>query len=614
MPETGRLWSLYQELKGGRISRRQFIEGATALGVGLPVLQFILASTPVGAAPATQASTTPRPTFGTENQKRGAGGELKLLQWQAPTTINAHANNGTKDQLAASLVSEPLMYYMPDGTLIANLIKEVPTKQNGLLAQDLTSVTYNLLDGVKWSDGQPFTAKDVVFTWQWIMNPDNASTDIEIYSTVKNVAAVSDTQVKVTFSAPQLAWYLPYSGSSSGAIFPAHVLSAGKSANQPFSQKPIGTGPYTVDTFRPGDQIIYVANENYREPNKPYFARVNLKGGGDAASAARAVLQTGEYDFAWNLQVEPAVLKQMEQSGKGKLVAAPGNSVEAIRYNFSDPNKEVDGQRSYWKQPHPFLSDKAVRQALSLASDRQKIADEFYQAPDEHPTPNVLSGLKEYESKETTWEFNVAKAKQVLDQAGWVVKDGVRQKDGVKIELAYTTTINSVRQKTQAVVKKDWGELGVKVQLKQVDSGIFFDTGAGNDLSYHKMYTDIQMYTSTLSTPFPLPFLQSWYAGPNGENMPQQSNSWSKTNYQRYQNPDYDKLFEQAGKETDPEKFAQLVIQMNDIVIDDFAVVPLVQRSSDTYAISNTLNNDNVALSPVEPDTWNIANWNRVKS
>src|SRR3712207_4649400 len=101
-----------------------------------------------------------------------------------------------------------------------------------------------------------------------------------------------------------------------------------------FRQNPIGTGPYKVESFKENDQVIYVANENYREPNKPFFARVNLKGGGDAASAARAVLQTGDYDHAWNLQVEPEILRDLEQGGKGKAYAAPGNSVERIMYNF----------------------------------------------------------------------------------------------------------------------------------------------------------------------------------------------------------------------------------------------------------------------------------------
>src|SRR5579884_60413 len=380
---TGKLWALYEEMKAGRITRRQFMAAAAALGVSLPILQFIMVATPAGAQ---QASTKPRPTTGMAGRKRGEGGELKLLQWQAPTTLNAHINEGTKDELASTLISEPLTHYMPDGTLIPNLVTEVPTKQNGLLAQDLSSVTYNLLPGVVWSDGQPFTADDVVFTWQWIVDPANDSTDYATYTPIAKAEALSPTQVKFTFAKPTLAWFVPFAGSYSGGVFPKHILNgASKDAVTAFGLKPIGTGPYVLQSFAPGDQAIYVANDKYREPNKPYFARVNLKGGGDATSAAQAVLQTASWDFAWNLQVEPNILAEFERAGKGKVFASPGAGGEQIFFNFSDPNKEVDGQRSYWKQPHPFLSDKAVRQALSLACDRKTVADEFYLAPIEKP-------------------------------------------------------------------------------------------------------------------------------------------------------------------------------------------------------------------------------------
>src|SRR4029078_10636514 len=136
----------------------------------------------------------------------------------------------------------------------------------------------------------------------------------------------------------------------------------GDDAFQTFRQKPVGTGPYMVDSFSENDQVIFVINPNYREPKKPYFEKVNLKGGGDAPTAAQAVLQTGDYDFAWNLQVEPQILNKYAEGGKGDLVITPGNAVEWVAFNFSDPNKEVNGQRSYWKEPHPFLSDRDVRQ------------------------------------------------------------------------------------------------------------------------------------------------------------------------------------------------------------------------------------------------------------
>ncbi len=116
-----------------------------------------------------------------------------------------------------------------------------------------------------------------------------------------------------------------------------------------------------------------------------------------------------------------------------------------------------------------------------LGSDRKTVVDEFYLAPIERPTANMLTGLPPIESKNTTWEFNIDKAKQVLDAAGWKLNGNVREKNGIKLQLSYSTTINAVRQKTQAVIKKDWEEIGFQVQLKQVDAGIFFDSSAGND-------------------------------------------------------------------------------------------------------------------------------------
>ena len=98
-----------------------------------------------------------------------------------------------------------------------------------------------------------------------------------------------------------------------------------------------------------------------------------MKGGGDAVSAARAVLQTGEYDFAWNMQVEDEILKRLEASGKGHVVIFAGGNIEHIQLNNTDPWKEVDGERSSIKTKHPFLTDPAVRQALNLLVDRASV-------------------------------------------------------------------------------------------------------------------------------------------------------------------------------------------------------------------------------------------------
>ncbi len=615
-------------LKAGRLSRREFTTRALALGVGLPVIGFVLRAVPeAGAAPrrrhagfgvpAAQGRAT-IPAAGSEGKTRGQDGELRLIQWQAPTLLSPHVATGTKDYLAASLIFDSLMNYLPDGSLVPTLIDEVPTIENGLLAEDLTSVTYNLLAGVTWSDGEPFTAHDVAFTWRWIMDEANASVSIETYRPIANIEAVDELTARVTFNQANANWFEPHAGGAWGFVYPRHALEGGASAHEAFLQNPIGTGPYVVESFSPGDQVVYRMNEAYREPGKPYFATVNLKGGGDAASAARAVLQTGDFDHAWNLQVEPEILRELEQGGRGRLVIAPGNSVERLGINFSDPNTEVDGQRSHKSTTHPFLSDPAVRRAIGLAAPRDVIASRFYSGGEEEPaTANILArtpllGQFSTDSTTTSWAFDVEEGKRLLDEAGWVLDGDVRAKDGVELRLTYSTSINSVRQKVQAVVKQGLEEMGFRVQLQQVDSGVFFS--GTNEQDVNHMYVDINMYTNNPTTPFPTAYLLGWYAGPEGRNIAQRENNWAGQNYQRYANAEYDALYDQLVVETDLERAADFCVRMNDILINDGAVVPLVNRAADKYGLSNSLihgDEDNVALGSYENNYWNIANWNR---
>ncbi len=624
MASHGPFGTLFASLTTGKINRRQFIERSTALGVGAGVAIFCANAAQAAASGGSQngfaiygqgGGIAKAPDAGTANQTRGEGGELKLIQWQAPTVATTHVGNGTKDALAASLVLEPLMHYLEDGTLIPTLITEVPSVDNGLLAKDLKTVTYKLQPGVTWSDGEPLMAKDVVFTWKWITTPSNNALTYGFYAPIASVEATDDLTAVVTFKAPTATWFEPFSGSAFGAIYPAHKFKSTDDPNTAFQTAPVGTGPYKIDSFVPNDQVIYSINEHYREPNKPYFSKVNLKGGGDVASAARAVLQTGDYDFAWNLQLEPAVLEDMEKrGGKGKVVTVLGTGVERININFSDPNTVVDGQRSHLGTPHPIFSDIMVRRALNLAVPRDVIATQFYGAG-QPPTANILTGSAAFTSKNTSWEYNLEKAGALLDEAGWTMDGNVRKKDGKEFAITYATNINEVRQKTQLVVKQAFTKLGIKVQLKQVDSGVFFDPSPGNEQNISHMYVDINMYTNGAGSPVPVSFMAGWYSGRNGSNIAQKENGWSGFNLTRYSNPDYDALYEQVLVETDIEQASALLIQMNDVLIDDVALIPEVNRSSDTYAISNDLRNENVMVGPgFEIDYWNIANWNRVSS
>src|SRR5699024_2791119 len=123
-------------------------------------------------------------------------------------------------------------------------------------------------------------------------------------------------------------------------------------------------------------------------------------------------------------------------------------------------------------------------------------------------------------------------------------------------------------------------EIGIDVKLEEVDAGIYFDGGAGTEQNINHFYWDMDMYQSVPSSPRPLSFMDQWYTGPNGENIAQKSNGWNGQNNCRWQNEDYDKLFEQAQTESDPDTFADLFIQMNDMVINNHVIVPLVIVSS----------------------------------
>lgn len=546
--------------------------------------------------------TTQNPTTSGDDQV------LKLLYWQAPTILNPHLATGFKDFDAARIVYEPLASYDNTDQLIPFLAAEIPTVENGGVASDGKSVTWKLKPDVKWADGEPFTAADVVFTYEFIKNPEVAAASQEYYTTIEKVEALDDYTVKITFKEVTPGWSVPFTGQN-GMILPQHIFESYNGANvreAPANQKPIGTGPYQVVEFKPGDIIIYEPNPNYWESGKPYFERVELKGGGDATSAARAVLQTGDADYAYNLQVEANILNQLEAAGKGKVVANFGPYVERIMLNFTDPNQATaDGERSSVEFPHPFLSDLKVRQAFNFAVDRETIATQLY-GKTGRATSQLLVAPTIYKSDKINSEFNLEKAAALLEEAGW--KDtngnGIRDKDGVEMKVLFQTSVNPVRQKTQEIVKQALTSIGVEVELKSIDASVFFSGDPANTDTLNHFYADLQEFNTGNDSPDPGPHMKWWTC----EEISQKENDWQKPNYARYCNPEYDQLWQQASTELDPQKRAELFQKMDEILHQDVAVIPIVDRAN-TQGVSNRL--VGVEPSPWDANTWDIKNWKR---
>src|SRR5438046_2607829 len=296
------LRGLLDQVKAGSLSRRSFVKRMAAVGFTAPMATQLLAYAGVAMA---QSKPAYKPT------KRGGGGLLKVLWWQGPTLLNPHFATGTKDQDGSRLFYEPLAGWDRDGNLRPILAEAIPGREDGTLAADGKSVTWKLKKNVKWHDGKPFTADDVVFNWEYSKDPATAT----------------------------------------------------------------------------------VTSASYK---------------GDAVSAARAVLQTGEYDFAWNLQVEDEILQRLEKGGKGRVTITPGGGIEHIQINFTDPWTEIDGERSKLGTKHPTLQYPEVRDALALLVDKDSVQKHIYGRTGV-AVPNFVNYPERFASKTTKYEFNIDK-------------------------------------------------------------------------------------------------------------------------------------------------------------------------------------------------------------
>lgn len=574
-------------------------------------------------APATPSAEPPPAAAdaGAPAAGRGTDGEVQLIYWQEISLLNPYLANGIKDYNAASLVLEPLIKNAPDGELLPVLAAEVPTVENGGVAADLGSITYTLRPDVLWSDGTPLTAADVVFTWQYCTEPSTGCGTLGTFEGVTSVEAVDEQTVKISFDGPQPYPYTVFAGQLAPVLQAAQFGPCVGEAAQGCAEQntmPIGTGPYVVQEFRANDTVVYAANPHYRVPDQPHFGTVVIRGAEDAAAAARAVLQTGEADYAWNLLVEPAVLEPMLAGGQGQVVSAFAGSVERIMFNFTNPDGALGDRRSEWTpddpNPHPFLSDAAVREAMSLAIDRQLIAEQLFGVGGA-PTCNILAGPPAVVSpnNDGCLQQDLAGAQALLESAGWVDADGdgVREKEGVALRVLFQTATNPVRQKIQVLVQQWWQQIGIQTELRNIESAVFFSGDPASPDTLGKFYADTAMFANGPDSPDPQNYLVVWTCEVDGEsNIASAENEWLRPNIERWCSAEYDALFAEFAAAVDPAERARLAIALNDLIVQNYVNLPIVLRAT-ASAHANDL--QGVVPNGWENTLWNIQEWRRTR-
>ena len=545
--------------------------------------------------------------------KKSTDRTLTLVYWQAPSTPNPYLSGGYKDRDAGAITLEPLAKYDPDGALVPALAADIPTLENGGVSADLTSITWKLRDDLAWSDGSDLTAQDVVFTWQYCTDEATGCTASGAFSDITAVEALDELTVRVTFHAATPYPYTAFVGTGAPVISRAQFadcIGGAATGCEEENFAPLGPGPYRIVSFTPDQKAVYERNPHYYG-EKPYFDQVVLRGGGDALSAAQAVLEHGKADYAWNLQIDPGALATMEAADEGTVVSAFSSLVERIVLNQTNADPALGADRSEYldgANHHPFLTFTPIARAMSMAMDRSAISEMLYGFAGK-PACNLIVGPPVYVStaNDGCLEQDIEGASTLLEDSGVLDSDGdgIREYNGVPLRIVFQTSTNDVRQETQALVKDWWGRIGIEAEIIHHDAAAFFggDPVADKDKVYSRFYADVQMYATG-----PDIDPQQYLFGLTCVEVPTPSNNWGGGNVARACDPEFDALVEDiTHTPIGPDRTA-LVKRMNDILVQGYYEIPLVNRGV-VSAHLNTLKG--VRINGWDSELWNIAEWRR---
>ena len=555
----------------------------------------VAAPQPTAAAPAPTIAPPPTaaPTA-TAGPKRG--GKLTMAIWQSPTTLNTLLGTQTVMSEVLIYVLDGMVRDQPDGSRAPNLAKEVPTVGNGGVSADGKTITYKLKEGVLWSDGTPFTCEDVKFTWQAIMTPGIGITSTAGYSEMESVECPNPTTVVVKYKNFYARYLVVF-----GTIIPKSAGDPKDMKNWAYNRKPLGTGPFKVQEWVADDHVTLVRNENYREKDKPYLDQIIVRIV-PSADVGLQLIASGEVDMLWSIPIDNT--PQMDKMPGVKYSAPPRDGGERIFFNMAENKDPADPTK-----PHMILGDVKVRQALTLAVNKQRIIDQLLFGKIA-PLPGELNNgyFACTEVKQAT--YDVAQARKLLDEAGWIVgSDGIRVSkgakyapDGTRLRLKYaTTTGNKLREDTQALVMQDLKAVGVEAYVENAPSSVVIGTWEANSPRRHGNF-DLVQYSTSVDSLEPSGGLINTFAtsslssekNPNGQNV------------SRFSDPKVDALLKQAQTEPDPAKRKPVYCQVAQIVSDAYPAIYLYQAGN-AYAYRDRLQgwiaNGNNSMG------WNAQDW-----
>jgi peptide/nickel transport system substrate-binding protein len=505
----------------GFLSRRRFVAGTTAA---------MMASL--------TGAVLPRGMAARQDGEPVRGGQAVIALIQEPGQMNP-TFNAQSGSFLSTLVVEPL--FVPDakGEYLPVLAAEVPTLENGGISEDFLTITYKLRDGVTWSDGEPFTADDVVFSYEIYKNPESTTTLGTAYELIESVEALDEYTVQVKMTGINPAYLTLWD--SDGPVQPKHKFeSSAVTQENPLARLPLGTGPFVFTDWKTGDTITVMRNENYREADRPYLDGVTIKITPEKESAIASFI-AGEFDTVYFITTgDLPTVTAAQDAGEGVVVQLQEgpSHVEWLWLNLSD-----GGDPS---KPHPVLGDPAIREAMDHGIDRQTVIDEVLGGFGYQVGSFIYSGWAAVDIPAAAYDPELAKS--VLDEAGWAPgADGIREKDGVRASLRYQTIAgDQTRELYQQVVQQNMKDIGIELVIENVPSNTIFGTWEEGGIYARGDYDILMSRDGYTVDP------DEWAKEFTSSQIPTEENP-SVYNRVRYQSPEFDAAVAEASSTLDRE-------------------------------------------------------------
>lgn len=368
------------------------------------------------------------------------------------------------------------------------LVSEMPSKENGGISEDDKTITMKLREDIVWSDGEPITSEDFKFTYEMVIDPKNTVASAYPYDKIASLETPDERTVVINFDEP----FAPWTAALWHGLLPAHVLrpvyeAEGTIDNAEWNRAPtVGCGPFVFAEWESGSFARFVANENYWL-GKPKLDEIFIRFVPDDASQI-AALKAGDGDLGTFF----AYSDVPELKAAGIEIIKVFSGYNEGWFFYLDPEKG-----------HPALQDVRVRQAIAMAFDRFSLNQDLLLGLTQ-PAVTLWDNTPFADPTLEAWPYDPERAKQLLDEAGWIDTngDGIRDKDGVELVLTYGTTTREVRQDTQAVAQQQLLEVGIQLELVNFDPDLFFSSyGEGGPAATGEL--DIFEYSTTTEFPDP---------------------------------------------------------------------------------------------------------------